>query len=67
MLAKLGVRSIRLITNNPEKIKQLDHYVKIIERVPLELPISDFSVNYMKTKKDRFGHFLSIHTSDTQL
>jgi GTP cyclohydrolase II len=67
MLAKLGVRSIRLITNNPEKIKQLDHYVKIIERVPLELPISDFSVNYMQTKKDRFGHFLSIHTSDTRL
>ncbi len=63
MLSKLGVKSIRLLTNNPEKIKQLGLYVKIIERIPIELPITEFSLNYMETKKLRFGHYLSTHMS----
>lgn len=62
MLEKLGVKSIRLITNNPEKIEQLGNYMSITVRVPLELPTQKFNVNYMQTKKDRFGHILSIHT-----
>ena len=60
MLRKLGVQNIRLITNNPEKINQLKEYITITERVPLELKPSKHSLNYMKTKKDRFGHFLSL-------
>lgn len=63
MLSKLGVKSIRLLTNNPEKIKQLESYVKVIERIPIELPITEYSLNYMETKKLRFGHYLSAHMS----
>ena len=62
MLKKLGVKSIKLMTNNPEKIKQLEPYITITERVSIELPTSDYNRIYMETKKDRFGHFLSIHT-----
>ncbi|MFX0185493.1 MAG: GTP cyclohydrolase II, partial [Candidatus Hodarchaeota archaeon] len=62
MLEKLGVKSIRLITNNPEKIKQLENYISISERIPLELPIQEYNVDYMQTKKTRFGHLLSIHS-----
>lgn len=63
MLRKLGVKSIRLITNNPEKINQLKEYIKITNRVPLELKPSKHSAKYMETKKDRFGHFLSLFNS----
>lgn len=63
MLSKLGVKSIRLLTNNPEKVKQLEQYVTVIERVPIELPVNEFNLNYMETKKLRFGHYLSTHMS----
>ncbi len=63
MLRTLGVKSIRLITNNPEKINQLEKYIPITERVPLELSPSEYSLKYMETKKDRFGHFLSLFNS----
>ncbi len=63
MLSKIGIRSIRLMTNNPEKIKQLEPFIKITERVPIELPTSDFNRIYMETKKERFGHFLTVHTN----
>lgn len=64
MLEKLGVKSIRLITNNPEKIKQLENYFSISERIPLELPIQEYNEEYMQTKKTRFGHLLSIHSKN---
>jgi 3,4-dihydroxy 2-butanone 4-phosphate synthase/GTP cyclohydrolase II len=60
MIRKLGVTDIRLITNNPEKVEQLNKFVTISERVPLELPLSEFNEKYMETKKERFGHYLSI-------
>ena len=60
MIRILGVTDIRLITNNPEKVEQLSQFVTISERVPLELPLSEFNEKYMETKKERFGHFLSI-------
>ncbi|MFX0014413.1 MAG: GTP cyclohydrolase II [Promethearchaeota archaeon] len=62
MLEKLGVKSIRLITNNPEKINQLGKFIKIIERIPIELPATEYSLNYLQTKKQRFGHLLRIHS-----
>ncbi len=64
MLEKLGVESIRLITNNPEKINQLEKYIEISDRVPIELPPTEFSLNYMQTKKQRFGHLLEIHSRE---
>jgi GTP cyclohydrolase II len=61
MLRKLGVKSIRLFTNNPDKIKQLRAYgTKITDRVPLELPINEYDKEYMETKKVRFGHDLVL-------
>ena len=61
MLRKLGVKSVRLLTNNPDKVTQLTNYgVKINERVPLELPVHNDDEEYMKTKKERFGHQLDM-------
>ena len=50
----------RLTDNNPDKIKQLEQYIPISERVPLELPLTEHNVKYMETKKQRFGHYLTI-------
>ncbi|MHA2073212.1 MAG: GTP cyclohydrolase II [Candidatus Hodarchaeales archaeon] len=66
MLARLGVLSIRLITNNPEKIEQLGNFINVEERIPLELSPSQYNIVYMKTKKERFGHYLSIHSREQE-
>jgi GTP cyclohydrolase II len=63
MIKALRVRSIRLITNNPEKVKQINHSILVTKRVPLELPSSEFNLRYMETKKERFGHHLTIFRS----
>ena len=61
MLRKLGVKSVRLLTNNPDKIDQLAQFgVEITERVPLELPVHGDDEAYMRTKKERFGHKLDL-------
>ena len=61
MLEKLGVKSVRLLTNNPDKVQQLKaHGTVITERVPLELPGHEHVDAYMKTKKERFGHDLAL-------
>ena len=60
MIRALGVKSVRLITNNPDKIKQLEQYLPITERVPLELVTTEHNLKYMETKKQRFGHYLTI-------
>jgi 3,4-dihydroxy 2-butanone 4-phosphate synthase/GTP cyclohydrolase II len=61
MIRKLGVKSVRLLTNNPDKIAQLAAYgIKIKERIPIELPVHLDNLDYMQTKKDRFGHKLDM-------
>ena len=61
MLRKLGVKSVKLLTNNPDKLDQLARYgVEITERVPLELPVHGDDEAYMRTKKERFGHKLDL-------
>lgn len=61
MLAKLGVKSVRLMTNNPEKVAELEkHGVRVSERVQHELPPHDHDRAYLETKKERFGHFLEL-------
>lgn len=61
MLSKLGVKSVRLLTNNPDKIDQLKAYGTVVtERVPLELPTHEHDRAYMETKKKRFGHNLKL-------
>ena len=55
----LGVRSMRLITNNPRKIVGLEaHGLKIAERIPLVLPPTPHSERYLKTKREKMGHLL---------
>ena len=59
MLALLGVRSIRLMTNNPAKISALQaEGVEVAERVPHDLPPNPHNARYLDTKRDRSGHLL---------
>ena len=60
ILGDLGVRTMRLLTNNPRKFVGLQGYgLAISDAVPLEIPASDSTRRYLKTKKDKLGHRLS--------
>jgi 3,4-dihydroxy 2-butanone 4-phosphate synthase/GTP cyclohydrolase II len=59
ILHDLGVRGIRLLTNNPRKVVGLDGYgLHIVERVPIQVPPNENNLKYLKTKKDKLGHIL---------
>ena len=59
ILKYFSVRSLLLITNNPEKIRDLrEHGIEIIQRVPIEVRPNKFSEEYLRTKRDRAGHML---------
>jgi 3,4-dihydroxy 2-butanone 4-phosphate synthase/GTP cyclohydrolase II len=59
MLKKIGAKSLRLLTNNPEKVAKLAALgIRIVERVPLQISSHKDNERYLKTKKDRFGHWL---------
>ncbi|MDD2752772.1 MAG: bifunctional 3,4-dihydroxy-2-butanone-4-phosphate synthase/GTP cyclohydrolase II [Candidatus Omnitrophica bacterium] len=61
ILADLGLKNIRLLTNNPRKIVGLEGYgLKVIERVPLETQPNPKNYHYLKTKKEKLGHQLEI-------
>jgi GTP cyclohydrolase II len=61
MLHSLGIRSIRLITNNPEKLRQLtQHRVTVSGRIPHVIPPNEFNRFYLETKARRSGHFLDF-------
>ncbi|SBV97930.1 Riboflavin biosynthesis protein RibBA (Includes: 3,4-dihydroxy-2-butanone 4-phosphate synthase; GTP cyclohydrolase-2) [uncultured delta proteobacterium] len=65
ILVYLGVRKMRLMTNNPKKIVGLNGYgLEIVERVPLELGLSKYNEKYMHTKKDKMGHILHFDGED---
>jgi len=60
ILVDLGVRSMRLLTNNPAKRVGLDGYgLHIIERVPLPVRANAENIRYLMTKRDRMGHDLA--------
>ena len=60
ILSDLGVKTMRLLTNNPRKFVGLQGYgLAISEAVPLEIPASESTRRYLKTKKDKLGHRLS--------
>src|SRR5262249_28593688 len=59
ILVDLGVRQIRLLTNNPKKVVGLDGYgLRIVERVPIQVEPNDENRRYLQTKKDKLGHLL---------
>ena len=60
MLRDLGVRSVRLLSNNPRKLAGVTGGGLLVsERVPIEIEASEFSRRYLKTKKDKLGHELT--------
>jgi 3,4-dihydroxy 2-butanone 4-phosphate synthase/GTP cyclohydrolase II len=61
VLVSLGVNKLRLITNNPRKFIGLSGYgLEIVERVPIEIPPNKVNLKYLKTKKEKMGHFLDM-------
>lgn len=61
ILRDLGVREIRLLTNNPKKIVGLEGYgLQVVEQVPIEIPPSEFTLSYLTTKKEKLGHTLTL-------
>jgi len=61
ILVDLGVRKIRLLTNNPKKIIGLSGYgLEVVERVPIEVVANEINVRYLRTKKRKMGHILNV-------
>ena len=61
ILVDLGVRQMRLITNNPGKRAGIEGYgIRIVERVPLEIEPNENNLKYLKTKKEKLGHVLHL-------
>lgn len=61
MLRQLGLNEIRLLTNNPDKLAQLArHGITVTARVPLETQPTVHSLEYLRTKQERMGHFLHV-------
>ena len=59
ILVDLGIKEIRLLTNNPRKVIGLEGYgMKIVERVPLEIEPNSVNRRYLETKRDKMHHFL---------
>ncbi|MCD2444131.1 GTP cyclohydrolase II [Agromyces sp. SYSU K20354] len=57
ILADLGIDRVRLLTNNPEKVRQLEaHGIDVVERLPLVVGVVDVNTGYLETKRNRMGH-----------
>lgn len=61
ILQNLGIKTIRLLTNNPDKVYQLEDYgMKIVERLPIEMTVNEYDEKYLQTKKEKMGHILDL-------
>lgn len=61
ILRDLGVKSMRLLTNNPDKVYQLEEFgLEIAERVPIQIAATDYDRRYLRTKQERMGHYLDM-------
>ena len=59
MLSELGIRKLRLMTNNPKKIVGLEGYgLEVVERVSIQVPAHGSNLKYLKTKREKMGHLL---------
>jgi GTP cyclohydrolase II len=61
ILRLLDVRSLRLMTNNPEKIQAVTSAgIEIVERLSADVPVTDHSAQYLATKRDKMGHLFML-------
>jgi 3,4-dihydroxy 2-butanone 4-phosphate synthase/GTP cyclohydrolase II len=61
ILKELGIRQIKLLTNNPRKIKGLEGYgLEIVERIPIQMPATKDNDKYLHTKQEKLGHLLKF-------
>ena len=59
MLLAMGVRAVRLITNNPAKGAALARYgISVVERIPMVVETDPYSEAYLRTKREKLGHIL---------
>jgi GTP cyclohydrolase II len=60
VLKALGVKKVRLLSNNPEKVEALERAgIEVVERVPCEVEVDPHAEEYLKTKKEKMGHLFS--------
>ena len=60
ILVDLGVKNLRILTNNPKKIVGIEGYgLRVMERLPIEIPATDANRRYLLTKRDKLGHLFS--------
>ncbi len=65
ILYDLGIRKLRLLTNNPKKIVGLEGYgLEVVERVPIEIPANPANLRYLETKRDKLGHLILEETAE---
>ena len=61
ILRDLGVKSMRLLTNNPDKVYQLSEFgIEIAKRVPIQMEATKHDIRYLRTKQERMGHILNF-------
>src|SRR2546430_12048643 len=64
ILADLGLKTIRLLTNNPKKVVGLEGYgLEIVEQLPIKVRPKPHNLGYLKTKREKLGHLLLRHVS----
>jgi 3,4-dihydroxy 2-butanone 4-phosphate synthase/GTP cyclohydrolase II len=67
ILRDIGVRKMKLITNNPKKIVGLEGYgLRVTDRQPIEIEAEPENINYLQTKKDKLGHMLDKLTGSKE-
>jgi GTP cyclohydrolase II len=65
MLGSLHVQSIKIMTNNPDKVRDLqNHGVTIVERIPVVVPPTQSNLGYLETKRKKMGHLLNLEQND---
>ncbi len=61
ILRDLGVKKMRLMTNNPKKLVGLEGYgLEIVERVPIITGVCEYNIGYLRTKKEKMGHLIDL-------